>query len=316
MALDPELQPIVDLVNLVEQEAPSEERVQEVRDAFAGLVAMFGAGSSEVDVVGRNLPGADGDVPVRTYRPAGVDGELPGLVWFHGGGWVIGDLDTHDALCRDLAAATGGEVVSVGYRLAPEHRFPAAHDDAEAVTAWLLRHGGELGIDTSQLAVGGDSAGGHLATVTARRLRDRASGSDEAVPSLTAQVLVYPVTDLTGTADHASRTENATGYLLTAETMDFFTDTYVPDEADRVGPDASPLRCEDLSGLPPALLVVAGFDPLRDEGLAYAGRLEDAGVPTTLRHLEGGVHLCAQMPGTAIGRGVVADVAGFLASPG
>ncbi|HLU41281.1 MAG TPA: alpha/beta hydrolase [Microthrixaceae bacterium] len=312
MALDPELQPIVDLVNAVEQPPPSEERVQELRDSFAGLVSMLGPGSDEVEVQGTTIPGPAGDLRVRTYRRKGADGLLPGLVWLHGGGWVIGDLDTHDALCRDLAAASGAAVVSIAYRLAPEHRFPAAHDDAEAAVAWLLAHGDELGVDPTRLAVGGDSAGGQLATVTCRRLRDRAATGDAAATPA-AQVLVYPVTDLASPSQHPSREQNASGYLLTAETMDFFTEAYLPDPADRSSPDASPLCCEDLSGLPPALVVVAGYDPLRDEGIAYAGRLEQAGVPVTLHHLEGGVHLCAQMPGTAIGRRVVGDVAAFLA---
>jgi acetyl esterase len=163
--------------------------------------------------------------------------------------------------------------------------------------------------------VGGDSAGGHLATVTARRLRDldRRTGSEGTrLPDLAAQVLVYPVTDLVGGhGEHPSRSENATGYLLTSETVDFFADAYVPDRSARSDPDASPLLAEDLTGLPPALVVVAGYDPLRDEGLAYASRLSAAGVATIVDRVDSGVHLCLQMPTTAIGRELVERIARF-----
>lgn len=314
MAVDVELEPIVQLAAAVEQEPPTEETVGELRAAFAGLLAMLGAGDATVEADDHRVPGPAGEVPVRTYRPAGSgDAPLATLVWFHGGGWVIGDLDTHEALCRDLAAGSGCCVVAVDYRLAPEHRFPAAHDDAEAVVDWLLRHGERLGVDPARVAVGGDSAGGHLATVTARRLRDRA-GADGG-GAVCAQVLVYPVTDAAaGPDDHPSRREHAEGYLLTGQVMDFFTDTYIPDLDDRRLPDASPLRAADLTGLPPALVVVAGHDVLADEGLAYAKRLADAGVPTELEHLEGGIHLCAQMPTTAIGRGITERICTFLRS--
>ena len=310
MPLDPELQVIVDLANAAEPVPRTEAEVDRFRAEFAGLAALLGPGSDEVESTDASVPGPAGPVPVRSFRPLGAPlGPLPTLVWFHGGGWVIGDLDTHEALCRDLAAATGTGVLAVDYRLAPEHRFPAAHDDAEAVVAHLLTDGEELGVDPTLVAVGGDSAGGHLATVTARRLRDR--GDD--LPALRAQALVYPVTDLAGTQDeHPSRQENSDGYLLTWETMEFFSDAYVPDHAERHGPDASPLRAEQLEGLPPAIVVVASHDPLRDEGRAYASRLDAAGVPTTVEHLDGAVHLCAQMPGTAVGRDLVARVAAFV----
>lgn len=310
MPLDPELQVIVDLANAAEPAPRTEAQVDRFRAEFAGLTAVLGQGSDRVEATDASVPGPAGEVPVRSYRPLDAPlGPLPTLVWFHGGGWVIGDLDTHDALCRDLAAGSGCGVLSVDYRLAPEHRFPAAHDDAEAVVAHLLCDGEELGVDPTLVAVGGDSAGGHLATVTARRLRDR--GDD--LPDLRAQALVYPVTDLAGSqGEHPSRQANAEGYLLTWATMEFFADAYVPDHGDRTGPDASPLHVEQLAGLPPALLVVASHDPLRDEGLAYASRLQAAGVPTAVEHLEGAVHLCAQMPGTAVGRRVVETVAGFV----
>ena len=310
MSLHPELQVIVDLANAAEAVPRTEAEVDRFRAEFAGMAALLGAGSDQVESTDGSVPGPAGAVPVRSYRPLGAPlGPLPTLVWFHGGGWVIGDLDTHDALCRDLAAGTGCGVLSVDYRLAPEHRFPAAHDDAEAVVAHLLTDGEELGVDPTRVAVGGDSAGGHLATVTARRLRDR--GDD--LPELRAQVLVYPVTDLAGAQDeHPSRRENADGYLLTWQTIQFFSDAYVPDHAQRRGPDASPLRAEELSGLPPAVVVVASHDPLRDEGRAYASRLAAAGVPTSVEDLDGAVHLCAQMPGTAVGRDLVGRVAAFV----
>ena len=312
MELDPELKVIVDLANAAEPAARSEAEVERFRAEFAGFASLLGSGSDDVQTTDASVPGPDGPIPVRSYRPRDDSaGPLGTLVWFHGGGWVIGDLDTHDALCRDLATGSAFGVLSVGYRLAPEHRFPAAHDAAEAVVALLLSDGEEVGVDPTRIAMGGDSAGGHLATVTARRLVER--GGD--LPDLRGQVLVYPVTDLAGHAgEHPSKDENAEGLLLTAATMDFFADTYLPDQGRRAEPDASPLRAPELGGLPPALVVVASHDPLRDEGLAYARRLTEAGVPTEVEHLEGAVHLCAQMGATAVGRRVVERVSGFVSA--
>ncbi len=216
-------------------------------------------------------------VPCRVYAPAGEG--LPEVAYFHGGGWVYGSLETHDALCRRLAAAAGCEVVAVDYRLAPEHRFPAAVEDAWKVTSELASHSGRL-------AVAGDSAGGNLAAVMAIKARD-------AGLSLRHQVLIYPVTDCD--LETESYLANASGYGLTRAGMGWFWDHYVPDPAARMHPEASPLRAPSLAGVAPATVVVCELDPLCDEGLAYAARLEAEGVPTRLLRYEGMIHGFARM---------------------
>lgn len=214
-------------------------------------------------------PGPGGKVPIRLYRPEGATGALPVTLYLHGGGWVIGDLEVFDALCRRLCLASGAAVASVDYRLAPEHRFPAAIEDAQAALAFLRDEAAALGIDPGRIAVGGDSAGGNLATVLA--LHDRG-----ATRPLAAQLLIYPATDMR--ADHPSVRENARGLMLEAETMEWFYGHYLGDDALRHDWRASPLLAEDLSGLPQALVLTAGFDPLRDEGRAYADALSAAGT--------------------------------------
>ncbi|CAM5795776.1 alpha/beta hydrolase [Rhizobacter fulvus] len=215
--------------------------------------------------------GPHGSIPLRAYRPLGAadDAALPVLVYYHGGGWVIGDLDTHDTLCRELANGAGCAVVAVDYRMGPEHPFPAAVDDCVAATRWVHAHAAELHVDATRLAVGGDSAGGNLAAVVSLTVRD---GGD--LP-IAFQLLIYPATDQR--RGHASHTENAQGYLLTRDTMDYFTGHYIRDRAQYTDWRASPLLHEDLGRLPPALVLTAGFDPLRDEGKAYAERLTAAG---------------------------------------
>jgi acetyl esterase len=231
-----------------------------------------------------------GAIPLRIYQsdPQFHDGALPCLVYFHGGGWTIGDLDTHDNLCRQLAFYGRCVVVSVQYRLAPEHRFPAGVDDAEAATRWVHANAARLGIDPQRIAVGGDSAGGNLAAVTALALR----GSD--VP-LCYQLLLYPSTDL-GYA-FASHERLAEGYLLNRPTLLWFRDNYLRSATDIDDWRASPLRCPDLAGLPPTYIVTAGFDPLLDEGRAYADRLMAAGVEVGYECFEGMIHGFAGMFG-------------------
>ena len=223
-------------------------------------------------------------MPVRVYRPeAAASGVLlPALVYYHGGGWTIGDLDVFDATLRDLCEQAGAVVVSVDYRLGPEHRFPAAVDDAWAALRWTRREARALGIDVARLAVGGDSAGGNLATVTA--LLDRDAGA----PPLSFQLLVYPVTDLR--AGSASYQEPKDRQLMTAETMHWFIGHYLADDSQREDWRASPLLHPHLAGLPPAMVITAGFDPLRDEGRAYADRLSAAGVPTQYLCFERQIH--------------------------
>ena len=238
------------------------------------------------------IPGPTGPVspiPARLYRPlqaAQQAGELPVLVYFHGGGWTIGDLDTHDTLCRQLANGSGCAVISVDYRLAPEHAFPAAVDDAVAATRWVHQHAASLGLDARRIGVGGDSAGGNLAAVVALTLRDAARGG--APLPLRLQLLIYPATDMRAVAP--SHTSNGQGYLLTRDTMAYFTDHYLPDPAGYRDWRASPLLHPDLSRLPPALVLTAGYDPLRDEGLAYAQKLSEAGTRATQLSFERQIH--------------------------
>jgi len=221
----------------------------------------------------RNLyaEGPHGAIPLRLYRPLGAapDALLPVLVYYHGGGWVIGDLDTHDVLCRELANMAGCAVVSVDYRMAPEHRFPIAVDDCMAAAYWVRRNAASLWVDAARLAVGGDSAGGNLAAVVALAARDAGD-----LP-LAFQLLIYPATDQRRTAP--SHQVNAQGYLLTADTIGYFHDHYLPDPAHDLDWRASPLLHDDLTRLPPAFVLTAGHDPLCDEGLMYSQRLAEAG---------------------------------------
>jgi len=231
---------------------------------------------------------ADG-LALRLYRPLGASPNetLPALVYFHGGGWVIGDLDTHDTLCRELANGSGCAVVSVDYRLAPEHRFPAAYDDALSATRWVCREAVSLGIDPTRIAVGGDSAGGNLAAAVALAWRDAAEEGDDS-PPLAFQLLIYPATDQR--RNLPSHQRNGQGYLLTSDTIRYFHDHYLPEPALDLDWRASPLLHENLVHLPPALVLVAGYDPLHDEGTAYAQRLSEAGCHATLVNFERQIH--------------------------
>ena len=230
-------------------------------------------------VLDTRCEGPHGAIPLRVYRPLGAGATpankatLPALVYYHGGGWTIGDLDTHDVLCRELCNGSGAVVVAVDYRMGPEHRFPAAVDDCTAATAWVHAQADELGVDRSRLAVGGDSAGGNLAAVVAQ-LAARDGG-----PAPRLQLLIYPATDMR--RGHPSHATNGSGYLLTTETITYYHDHYIADAAHDLDWRASPLLHPDLSNLPPALVLTAGFDPLRDEALEYANRLAAAGNRAT-----------------------------------
>lgn len=227
-----------------------------------------------------------GHVDIRIYRPD-VSGLLPVLVYAHGGGFVFCDLDSHDGLCRNLANLIPAVVVSVGYRLAPEHRWPTAAEDLYAVTRWVSEHADELGADAQRLAIGGDSAGGNLATVTALMARDRGE------LSITAQMLLYPV--IAAEFDTDSYRRFGAGYYNPREALQWYWDQYVPEPSDRSHPYASPL-CGLLEGLPPAVMVLAGCDPLKDEGLAYADALRDAGGTVQQLFFAGGIHGFMTMP--------------------
>ncbi|KJC51886.1 alpha/beta hydrolase [Bradyrhizobium sp. LTSP857] len=232
-----------------------------------------------------SIPAQHGAIPARIYvpkEPRLKNGLAPALVFFHGGGWVIGDLDSHDVVCRQLADAGALIVISVDYRLAPEHKFPAATDDAIAATKWVAANARELGIDASRLSIGGDSAGGNLTAVTALTARD---GNG---PKIAGQVLIYPAVDFALT--HGSHSEPETSVLLTHSVIRWFRHHYLNGSADIHDWRASPARATTLAGLPPAYVLTAGADPLRDEGDEYAARLKQAGVPVTTKHFPGQFH--------------------------
>lgn len=281
MALDPQARKVIDALAQLDQKPVEASTPEEARAAIRARIAALGPPEPVATVADHRLAVAGSEITVRVYGPGG-SGPHPALVFYHGGGWVIGDLDTHDGLCRSLTNAAGCVVASVDYRLAPEHRYPVAAEDAYAALTWVVARAGELGIDPARAAVGGDSAGGNLAAVVALMARDRRG------PAIVRQVLIYPVTD--HDLDTPSYHANATGYVLTREGMRWFWRHYVAREGQGGEPYASPLRAPSLAGLPPALVITAGYDPLRDEGEAYAARLRDAGVPVRLTRYPGMFH--------------------------
>jgi len=282
MALDPAAAGLLEQMEAAGMPPLNELSPDDARTAAGAFAELGGPGEEVASVEDRTVPGPAGPVPVRVYTPAGGGAPRPCLVYIHGGGWVIGDLPMVDAICRVLANRGECVVVSVDYRMAPEHKFPAPLDDSYAVVTWVAEHGPEIGVDGTRLAVGGDSAGGNLSAAIALRARD------EAGPALRLQLLVYPVTD--HSYDTVSYKENGEGYLLTKDMMVWFWDHYLNSAADSDNPLVSPLRARDLSGLPPARVFTAEFDPLRDEGEAFAARLAAAGVPVTHTRYDGQIH--------------------------
>jgi len=281
LPLDPQCLAIVDAA--AEHGSVFDARTaDEARALYTASTAAFAPKTPALKKVeDRTIPGPAGPVPVRLYTPEAV-GTLPILVYFHGGGWVFGDLESHNAMCRIAAHEADCLVVAVHYRLAPEHKFPAGLEDCIAATRWCAEHGSEIGGDPARLAVGGDSAGGNLAAAVAQAARN--SGG----PKLAMQWLIYPAVDFT--ADNASLRENAEGYLLTKAAIDWTMKQYVTNPSEARDPRASPGLARDLAGLPPALVQTAEFDPLRDEGEAYGQALKVAGVPTEIIRYDGVVH--------------------------
>jgi acetyl esterase len=255
--------------------------VEQARESIRQRTPALGPVQQVKTVEEHHVPVADGTIGVRLYRPSPTR-PLPALVFYHGGGWVIGDLYTHDGICRAIANAAECVVASVDYRLAPERKYPAAFEDSYAALTWLAGHAPTLGVDPARLAVGGDSAGGNLAAAAALAARDRQG------PRLALQLLIYPVT--AHAFDTASYRENGEGYMLTREGMKWFWNHYLARPEDGQQPYASPLLARNLGGLAPALVITAEYDPLRDEGEAYAKRLAEAGVPVTITRYPGLVH--------------------------
>jgi len=256
--------------------------VAAARAQYEARIALMAPAAAIASVKEQIVAGPGGALRLRLYRPLG-NGPFPLLVFFHGSGFVLCSLDTHDGICRNLCAGAGCVIVSVDYRLAPEHKFPAGLDDCVFAVRWSAQHAPELDADAQRMAIAGDSAGGNLAAAAAIELRD------EGGPALRGQLLIYPVTDY-HTPGTPSYSENADGYGLTRDTMVWFWDHYLADPADAANPLASPLRAASLANLPPALVVTAEFDPLRDEGEAFAEQLRAAGVPAATSRWDGMNH--------------------------
>ncbi len=288
--LDPQLQLLLKLMaaaGLPRLESMPAADAREFFRSTSGLLAH--APATMERIANRPVPAPHGSVPVRVYSPRSGRAPRPLLVYYHGGGWTIGDLDTHDAVARAFADRAGCIVVSVDYRMGPEHRFPCAIDDALAAFAWVAAHAGELGGDPSRIAVGGDSAGGNLAAVVAQQTHRAGTRAPD------FQLLIYPVTDI---GEETSSYESfAEGFYLTRPGMRWFANNYVSAPEQRLDPRASPLRAADLSGLAPAFVMTAGFDVLRDEGKAYAERLLEAGVDVEYRNYDSLIHGFVSMAG-------------------
>lgn len=287
----------------MEQMTPGELRAS--RQAQADVMAeLAGPVQPVARVEDRTIPGPKQPIPVRVYWPQ-TGNNLPGLVYYHGGGWVFGTLDSIDRTMRALANASGCVVISVDYRLAPEHKFPAAVEDADAALRYVAEHAEEFGIDPQRVALGGDSAGGNLAAVVCMMARDRGG------PKVAFQVMVYPVTDYDD--QRPSSHEFADGYLLTKNLMDYFWGHYLARPEEGQNPQASPIKAKSLAGLPPAMVLTAECDPIRDQGEAYARRLKDAGVPVELKRYEGAIHAFFNMAGVIdSGRQAVEDAGAAL----
>ena len=279
MPLDPQAQAVIEQVN-----ALGLPPVWEVSPAQARLNAASRprpAGPAVASVMDRGIPGPDGEVAVRIYAPAG-SGPFPILVWFHGGGWVLGDLESADPTARHLCQGAGCVVVSVDYRLAPETKFPGPAEDCYAATVWAAENAAAINGDASRIAVGGDSAGGNLAAAVSLMAADRRG------PAIAHQLLVYPVTDRN--YQTASYIDNAAGYMLARDAMRWYWDAYLASDADAANPYAAPMQAQNLAGQPPALVITAEYDPLRDEGEAYGRRLREAGVDAAITRYDGMIH--------------------------
>ncbi|GHO50716.1 alpha/beta hydrolase [Ktedonospora formicarum] len=290
MPLDPQVSTLLQTMN--DPEAPPAHTLplETIRQLVDTVGTMGGEVVPLADIKDLTIPGPAGALPIRVYTPSRQK-SLPMLLFIHGGGWTTGSIEGYDRLCRHLAAQSGSLVVSVGYRLAPEHPFPAGLDDCYTAAMWLAENAASINGDATRLAIGGDSAGGNLSTVVTLLAKERGG------PQLRYQVLLQPMTDYyePGTP---SLWENAEGYFLTREAVIWFWQHYIPDTSKALTPYAAPLRAKSLAGLPPALIITAEYDPLRDEGEQYASRLQEAGVPIILKRFDGMIHPFMLMAGS------------------
>jgi acetyl esterase len=306
MAINPQVQSLLD--EFEKQGLPPFEQLSptQARLVSLGFRDLQGEPENVGEISDILVPGPAGSLPVRVYNPS-PGKPLPLVIYFHGGGWVIGDIETVDKPCRALANASQCIVASVNYRLSPETKFPGPAEDCYAATSWLAENARSIGADGRFVAVSGDSAGGNLAAVVALMARDRGG------PALSYQLLLYPVTVPAAGNEFASYRDNAEGYLLTRAGMVWFWDHYLASAEDGKNPYASPLHATDLSRLPPAMVVTCEFDPLRDEGLAYAKRLQEAGVSVKSSHYDGMIHGIFWMAGALDrGRELIAEMGNEL----
>ena len=283
MPLDPLVKAFLDKAAAIPRPKPWEMPAAMARQAFAAMMKLTGPKDVAVGRIENFIiPGPAGPIRARAYAPIAAVGPQAALIYFHGGGFVVGGLESHDGLCRLLVAEGGFKVIAVDYRLAPEHPYPAAVDDAWAAFQWIEANAADLGVDGGRIAVGGDSAGGMLAAIVTQLARGKAK------PRIAYQLLLFPNTQV-GT-ETSSLNEFAVGYFLERRTIEFFNSLYLPPGTDRNTPKVSPLRAKDFSGLPPAYVMLSGYDPLHDEGLAYAEKLKAAGVKVSIADYAGMVH--------------------------
>lgn len=284
MPLDPTMKALLDQISAQSTPNLYDVAISDARAIFSGLLKAVGVQDAPIGKLSNIVcPGPAGEIPLRIYTPVAATSEpIPALVYYHGGGFVVGDLDAYDGLCRTLANDAGIRVIAVDYRLAPEHKFPAAIEDAYAALVYIEANAAELGVDANRIAVGGDSAGGGAAAVVAQLARDQGG------PRIAFQLLLFPLTQIG--EETGSLRKNAEGYFLDRATLDWFYKCYLPDGADTRDPRISPLAIKSAAGLPSAYIVTAEFDPLHDEGVRYATALRNAGVATTIVDYPGLVH--------------------------
>jgi acetyl esterase len=283
MPLDPLVKAFLDRAAQIPRPKPWDAPVALVRQSFAGMMQMTGPKDVAVGKVDNlTIPGPGGEIRARSYAPIAASGPLPALIYFHGGGFVAGGLESHDGLCRLFAAEGGFRVIAVDYRLAPEHIYPAALDDAWAATQWIEQNATAFGVDAGRIAVGGDSAGGMLAAIVCQMAKEKGG------LKIAQQLLMFPNTQMG--AETSSLHEFAVGYFLERKAIEYFNGLYAPAGVDRNSPRVSPLKAKEFAGLPPAYVMLGGYDPLHDEGLAYAEKLQAAGVKVTIADYPDMVH--------------------------